>query len=150
MKRRLFGGKPTDVFKSLAACGFVAALIRQLKSFVGVGVVCTGLHYAVLVALVQIFGAQPVPSALCGSVCGGVLSYGLNRKHTFGSERPHEEAAWRFALIAGIAFLLTYVFMRQMVEVWRMPYLPAQVVTTGVVMIWTFAANRLWTFRGEM
>lgn len=128
----------------------MAALIRQLTSFVGVGVVCTLLHYVVLLILVQVFRASPVPSALCGFVCGGILSYSLNRKHTFGSERPHEQAAWRFALVAGVAFLLTYLFMRQMVEVWKVPYLPAQVVTTGLVMIWTFAANRLWTFRGEM
>ena len=79
-----------------------------------------------------------------------MLSYGLNRRHTFGSERPHEEAVWRFALVAGVAFGLTYAFMRVMVEGWRLPYLPAQGVTTGLVMVWTFAANRLWTFRGEM
>lgn len=91
-----------------------------------------------------------MPAALCGFGLGGALSYLLNRRHTFGSERPHEEAAWRFALVAGVAFILTYLFMQLMVEQWRLPYLPAQVVTTGVVMIWTFAANRMWTFRGEL
>lgn len=114
------------------------------------GVLATLLHYGVLVVLVQLFRAPPVASALCGCICGALLSYVLNRKHTFGSERPHEEAAWRFALVAGVAFVLTYLAMRQMVEAWHLSYLPAQAVTTGLVMIWTFAANRLWTFRGEM
>jgi putative flippase GtrA len=117
---------------------------------VGVGVIATSVHYAILIALVQLFHAAPVPAALCGFLVGGIFSYGLNRRHTFVSERPHEEAAWRFALVAGVAFGLTYVFMLQMVERWRVPYLPAQVVTTGLVMIWTFAANRLWTFRDGM
>lgn len=116
----------------------------------GVGLVATSLHYAILIALVQIAGAPPVPAALCGFVVGGVLSYRLNRRHTFGSERPHEEAAWRFGLVAGVAFLMTYLSMRLTVENWRVPYLVAQVITTGFVMIWTFAANRLWTFRGEL
>ena len=40
--------------------------------------------------------------------------------------------------------------MRLLVERWHAPYLPAQIVTTGLVMVWTFAANRLWTFRGEV
>ena len=103
-----------------------------------------------LVAMVQLLHVPPVPSALTGFVCGGLLSYVLNRRHTFGSERPHEQAAWRFALVAGVAFVLTWVAMQLFVERWHAPYLPAQAGTTGLVMIWTFAANRLWTFRGEM
>ena len=121
-----------------------------MRSFVGVGLISTGLHYSVLVAMVQLCRVPPVPAALCGFWLGGLLSYLLNRRHTFGSERPHEEAAWRFALVAGVAFVLTYLLMRAFVETWHWPYLPAQAITTGVVMIWTFAANRTWTFRGEI
>ena len=77
------------------------------------------------------------------------MSYRLNRRHTFGSERPHEEAIWRFTLVAGVAFVLTYALMRVLVEGWLIPYLPSQLVTSGLVMIWTFAANKLWTFCGE-
>lgn len=125
-------------------------LARQLRSFVGVGLVCTALHYTILVSLVQGVHLPPVPATLVGFCVGGLLSYLLNRRHTFGSERPHEEAAWRFALVAGVAFALTWLLMRLFVERWHAPYLPAQVVTTGLVMVWTFAANRLWTFRGEI
>ncbi len=127
----------------------MAALIRQVVSFVGVGVIATALHYIVLVTLVRIFAVPPVPATLCGFTLGGILSYGLNRRHTFESDRPHEVAAWRFALVAGVAFLLTYLLMRQMVETWRLPYFPSQVATTCLVMIWTFAGHRLWTFGGE-
>ena len=126
------------------------ALVRQLRSFLGIGVVTTVLHYALLVTLVQFAGVTPVRAALCGFTLGGVMSYRLNRRHTFGSERPHEEAIWRFTLVAGVAFVLTYALMRVMVEALLIPYLPAQVVTTSFVMIWTFAANKLWTFRGEL
>jgi putative flippase GtrA len=28
------------------------------------------------------------------------------------------------------------------------PYLPAQLVTTGIVLVWSFLANKMWTFRG--
>ena len=124
-------------------------LFRQIGSFLGVGVISTAIHYAILIGLVQIGGFEPVPSALCGFVIGGVVSYLLNRRHTFGSERPHKEAAWRFASVAGVAFVITYALMLLFVRAWLLPYIPAQMVTTGVVMIWTFAANRLWTFRDE-
>lgn len=28
------------------------------------------------------------------------------------------------------------------------PYMPAQILTTGIVLFWSFAANTLWTFSG--
>jgi putative flippase GtrA len=121
-------------------------VFRQLSSFIGVGVISSLIHYALLVALVEVGGLAPVPSALCGFTAGGIVSYGLNRRHTFVSDRPHDQAVWRFALVASVAFVLTYFFMRLLNDTGHMPYLAAQVITTGVVMIWTFGANRLWTF----
>ncbi len=124
-------------------------LVRQLVSFVKIGLAATAVHYAVLVGTVQLLGTSPVPSALLGYCCGGFLSYALNRRHTFRSARPHGEAVWRFALVAGVGFVLTFLLMGLLVDRWRIAYLLAQVATTGVVMFWTFAANRLWTFAGQ-
>lgn len=125
-----------------------AGLQRQLVSFVRIGLAATALHYAVLVGTVQLLHGSPVPSALLGYCCGGFLSYALNRRHTFASDRPHGEAVWRFAVVAGVGFLVTFALMALLVDRWRLPYLLAQVGTTGLVMIWTFAANRAWTFAG--
>ena len=81
-----------------------------------------------------------------GFVVGGVVSYLLNRRHTFASDRPHEEAGWRFALVAAGGFGLTYLLMSLFVERLGAPYLPAQLVTTVLIMFVTFFANRAWTF----
>lgn len=121
-------------------------LLRQFSTFAGVGVVATAVHYAVLIALVEIAGVSAVGGALAGYATGGVVSYGLNRRHTFRSERRHAEAVWRFAAVAAIGFALTYLFMSLFVEIGGIPYLPAQAVTTGIVMLWGFAAHRAWTF----
>ena len=122
------------------------ALRRQLVSFIRIGLAATALHYAVLVGTVQFLHTSPVPSALLGYCCGGFLSYALNRRHTFRSDRPHGEAVWRFAVVAGVGFLITFALMALLVDRWHVPYLVAQVLTTGLVMFWTFAANRAWTF----
>ena len=115
-----------------------------------IGLAATALHYLVLVGTVQLLGTAPVPSALLGYCCGGFVSYALNRRHTFRSDRPHGEAVWRFALVAGVGFVLTFLLMALLVDWWRLPYLAAQVATTGLVMFWTFTANRLWTFAGQI
>ena len=83
-------------------------------------------------------------------MAGGVVSYWLNRRHTYESERPHEEAGWRFAVVAGVGFLLTSVFMYLLHDVAGLHYLLAQVMTTGVVLVWSFAAHKIWTFGPQL
>jgi putative flippase GtrA len=122
------------------------ALARQFSAFFGVGLVAAIVHYGVLIGLVEGAGAEPVPATLAGYVAGGVVSYGLNRRHTYASDRPHAEATWRFALVAFVGFLLTGAFMHAFTGWLGAPYLPAQVVTTGIVLVWSFAAHRIWTF----
>jgi putative flippase GtrA len=121
--------------------------VRQLLAFGGAGIAAAILHYGVLIGLVQGGVLAPVPATLCGFVAGGLISYGLNRRHTYRSGRPHQEAVWRFAIVAGVGFLLTWAVMHRLVDRWHLPYLPAQIFTTGVVLVWSFAAHKWWTFR---
>lgn len=122
------------------------SLARQFSAFFGVGLVAAVVHYGTLIALVEGWGAGPVPATLAGYGLGGVVSYWLNRRHVFSSDRPHREATWRFAAVAGVGFILTGLIMALLTGRLALPYLPAQVLTTGVVMLWSFAANRWWTF----
>jgi putative flippase GtrA len=131
------------------------SLRRQFSSFFIVGLIATALQYAVLVGLKELAHWSVVPASLAGYLAGGLLNYILNRRHTFGCDRPHAEAGWRFAAVMTVGFLLTWAFMRLFVLLWNAPYLPpeaylpAQVVTSGLVMVWNFVAHRLWTFRAE-
>jgi len=122
-------------------------VLRQFLSFFWIGIVVAGVHYSLLVGLVEIAHAPVLASALAGYTAGGVTSYVLNRHHTFKTARPHEESSWRFIVVAGAGFGLTTVFMYLFYDGWHLPYLLAQVVTTGIVMIWSFAAHKFWTFR---
>ncbi len=124
----------------------IALLIRQFTAFFGVGLAAAVAHYGLLIALVEGGGVRPIPATLAGYVAGGLVSYALNRQHTYDSRRPHREATWRFALVALVGFLLTWLFM-YVFTVWLgAPYLPAQLVTTGIVMLWSFLAHKAWTF----
>jgi putative flippase GtrA len=111
-----------------------------------VGVAATATHYSILVALVELGKWPPVPATLVGFVVGGIISYTLNRRHTFVTERSHAEATWRFLVVVSSVFCLTYLLMNFFVNHLGAPYLPAQVVTTGMLMFVSFASHRLWTF----
>lgn len=126
----------------------VSGLARQVVAFAGVGALAALAHYGLLVSLVEGYRMDPVPATLAGYWAGGVVSYLGNRRHTYGSGRPHREATWRFAVVAAVGFGLTWACMALLVRGLALPYLPAQLLTTGLVLIWSFLAHKLWTFRG--
>jgi putative flippase GtrA len=119
---------------------------RQISVFFGVGVLAMAVQYGVLIGLVELAGSPAVPATLAGYAAGGVLSYVMNRRHTFESVRPHAEATWRFGLVAAVGFSLTGLIMYLLVNELNAPYLPAQVATTAIVFFWNFVAHRGFTF----
>src|SRR3712207_1112640 len=121
-------------------------LIRQFTAFFGVGLAAAVAHYGLLIALVEGGAAHPVPATLAGYVAGGLVSYVLNRKHTYESDRPHREATWRFAAVAFVGFLVTWFLMHAFTVWLDGPYLPSQIITTGVVMLWSFMAHKIFPF----
>ncbi len=120
---------------------------RQFAAFFGVGLLAAIVHYGLLVSLVEGYRLDPVRATLVGYVGGGIVSYLLNRRHTYASARPHLEAVWRFVAVAAVGFALTWAAMAFLVRGIGAPYLPAQVATTGIVLVWSFLAHKLWTFR---
>ena len=45
-----------------------------------------------------------------------------------------------------VGFGLTGLIMGVLTGHFHAPYLPAQLLTTGIVLFWSFLANRFWTF----
>ena len=122
------------------------SLSRQFFIFALVGVAAAVAHFGALIGLVELAGWPPVGATAVGYVAGGVVSYVLNRRLTYVSDRPHGEAGWRFAVVAFVGFLLTSASMYVLHDLLGAHYLLAQVLTTGAVLVWSFSAHRLWTF----
>lgn len=121
-------------------------LLRQFIKFTGVGFVSAIGHYGLLITLVQIAAVPAVPASAAGALLGALINYSLNYRYTFRSTRQHREAVLRFAVVASVGLILNTLFMWVGVELIGAHYLLSQVVTTGLVMIWSFAGNRFWTF----
>lgn len=122
-------------------------LARQFVAFFGVGIVAAIVHYGLLVGLVEIFFYDPVSATLAGYVAGGLVSYVLNRLYTYEAERGHLEAGWRFAVVAGIGFGMTWLLMAFFTRWLGWHYFLSQVLTTGIVLVWSFGAHKYWSFR---
>lgn len=126
----------------------IAALSDQFLRYALVGIAAAIGHYGTLIGLVETGAAGAVAASLAGFVVGGVISYVLNRRFTFESDKSHAGAVPRFAVIAVAAFLMTGALMWAFTTFTPLHYLLAQLVTTGIVLVWTFFANRFWTFGG--
>jgi putative flippase GtrA len=121
-------------------------LLRQFAAFFGVGVVAAIVHYGLLIGLVEIFFYDPVHATLAGYLAGGVVSYGLNRVFTYEAQRNLLESGWRFAVVAMVGFGLTWLLMALLHTRLGWHYLVAQIITTGLVLIWSFFAHKFWSF----
>ncbi|OWW19320.1 GtrA family protein [Noviherbaspirillum denitrificans] len=124
-------------------------LLSQFVRFFGVGVVSAIGHYGLLITLVQGFGVDSVGASAAGALLGAVINYTLNYHFTFRSNKRHRESAAKFAVVATIGLLLNTLLMWLGVDVLHIHYLLAQVLTTLLLLLWSFSANRWWTFRSH-
>ncbi|MBS7538764.1 GtrA family protein [Ancylobacter lacus] len=123
------------------------ARLRHILLFAALGAVGTLAQYTVLVALVRGAGLGPVLASTAGFLVGGLVNYQLNRRIAFRSSKSHAEAAGKFFTVAGIGLGLNALLMTLFTRVLGLPYLPAQLLCTGLLVLWHYAGNALWTFR---
>ena len=123
-------------------------MIVNFLTFSLVGVIGTLAHYSILYALVEFFGFNPVWASGWGALAGLIVNYILNYSLTFKSQQSHVQTFPKFALIASLGFCLNLALMALLTP--HLYYLYAQVLTTGVVLIWNFFANSFWTFQTDI
>lgn len=120
--------------------------VRQFSKFLVVGCGSAAGHYSLLILLVQGFAVAPVPASVAGALLGALINYTLNYHFTFRSNKQHTEAVFKFAFVALVGLALNTLFMWIGIKVLHLHYLVSQVLTTGLVVFWSFSGNRFWTF----
>lgn len=121
-------------------------LVRQFLIFGVVGVISAVGHFGTLALLVETGLAGPVPASAVGFVIAASMSYALNRQFTFNATRRHVDAAWRFAVVAVVGFVLNGLLMQVFAVYLGIYYLLAQAITTLLVMVSNFLGYRIWAF----
>jgi putative flippase GtrA len=120
--------------------------IGQFLLFAGVGAVGTLGHYTTLIVLVQFWAVDPVFASSFGFVVGAIVNYILNYHFTFQSEKRHAEALTKFLIVAIIGAGINGFIMYIGIENTDINYMVVQLFATGVVLLWNFIVNKLWTF----
>lgn len=119
---------------------------QQFLRFVVVGVIATAIHYSVLITCVELLHWDAVPASGLGFALSAGVNYVLNRRFTFQSKASHGLAVVRFAIVVLAGLGWTLLLMYLLTDRFGVPYLLAQVCTTGIVLIWNFCGNAFWSF----
>lgn len=124
-------------------------MIAQLLSFLGVGLLATGLQYAVTAGLV-LAGLLPLLEAsTVGSLAGAALSYWANARRTFADQSSpvqDRRQQLRFAALVALGCLLNAVCLKLGLVLGLHP-VAAQMVATAAVLASNFSISRLWVYR---
>lgn len=124
-----------------------SAIAKEFFCFSCVGVIGTCAHYLVLIVLTQLFHVYPVAASTCGFVAGAFVNYIFNYRWTFRSEKSHKDAMPKFFFIAIVGLFFNAGIMELLIQSIKIHYLISQIVATGVVLLWNFTGNKIWTFK---
>jgi putative flippase GtrA len=119
----------------------------QLLRFAAVGVLNTGVGYAVIFACMYLVGLGAVTSNVIGYAVGLVVSYVLNRTFTFRSAAaPSRCEAARFVLTFLLAYLVNLAVLVLLIRHTVLNGGLAQIVAGGVYFGLFFVLSRYYVF----
>ena len=123
------------------------SLGRQFLRFAAVGATGTAVQYATLWGGVEFLNASAVWSSAVGYVLGSVVNYLLNYFLTFESGKSHLETASKYYGVLAVGWCLNAALMGLFVSQLSWNYWIAQIVTTGIGLLWNFTGSRWWAFK---
>jgi putative flippase GtrA len=104
----------------------------QLVRFLAVGVANTAVGFGIITALQVGLAWSPLAANLAGYAVGWLMSYVLNRRFTFRSQRSHSSAVPRFVVVAALAYVLNALVLLGCVHLLSVQALVAQAIAMTV------------------
>jgi putative flippase GtrA len=92
-------------------------------------------------------GGQELMAAAAAFIAAVAVNFWCNRRWTFeaGHDAPSHQAA-RFFVVSVAAFLFGLAILQMLVELARMPSLPAQAASIVAATPLNFLGNKAWSF----
>lgn len=121
-------------------------LAGQIARFGIVGLLAAGVHFSVVIFLVQMHVFAPLSANVFGFATGFQVSYWGHRLWTFGVDRSFSHTAFpKLLLVQLLNFAanqsLFYLFLSL-----HVPYVIALFIVLAMLPIFTFMASKRWVF----
>ena len=125
-------------------------LVLQFLKFGLVGVSNTLIFFAVYTLLLKVFGVWYVAASGIGFGVGAVNGFLWNRAWTFRGHVGDALTPVRWFVVQSTGLLMDLGLVYLFVDGAGLDKLSGQAVTTLIVTVLTFFANRAWTFKGHV
>jgi putative flippase GtrA len=119
---------------------------RTLLTFAAIGTAATLLHYATAYALMRLFEWPPVVASSIGYALSAIANYAANARFTFGVRERHAHHFARFAVVAGLGWLLNAAVLWLFLSLGLHPFVAQPLVTASVMSV-SFILNARWAMR---
>lgn len=123
--------------------------IDVLVRYIAAGSLAVGVHYFVLILLVEGAAVNATLSSSCGFAVGVILNYLLQYYWTFRSSGPHTRRFPIFITVAVVMLGLNAAIFWTLHERLGINYLLAQACAIGVVFLLNFLVNSRYTFASD-
>lgn len=119
---------------------------RQVLIFSALSGIGTALHFAVLLACVELAGVPALAASTLGAICGMLFNYVAHYHLTFGSDAPHRRSLPLF-VTGGIASIVLNALIIGALLTAGLNYVLGQVITTAAVFLFNFVYAKHVAFR---
>ena len=118
--------------------------------FVAVGCIAAGVHWLVVVALVEAAGWHPLVANVAGWSLALIVSFGGHHRLTFrGHGAPVARSAMRFVLVSAAGFGVNETVYALSLGWSRLGYQSLLAIVLALVAVLTWLLSRHWVFRGS-
>ena len=122
--------------------------IASFLRFLLVGGTATGVQYLIMAALIHFLAMDAVLASGTGFVISAVFNYWATARFTFRSNAGHRQSLPRFIVTLGAGCAINVVVLYALTRL-GVSLILSQLLTTGVVLIWNYTINAVWTFRRQ-
>jgi putative flippase GtrA len=122
-------------------------MLVRFAGYAIVGGIGAALHYAVMVACVELLRVPVLAASALGFVAALVAQFALNRRWVFGSRAGVAGSFARYAITSVWGLLLNLAVLYATTSLFGWHYLIGAIVAIGVVTPMNFVLNQRWTFR---
>ncbi len=113
-----------------------------------IGAVSLATDVAFYAFLTRVLGIWYLAANVVSFLCIGTANFLLNRRFTYGHRgAPAPRQVAQFFTVATVGVVLNTAILAAAVDLFRINDLIGKLFAAGVVFLWNFSANRLWTFR---
>jgi len=124
-----------------------AVMLPQFLRYCLSGGLAAAIHFAILAGLVEAWGFNPTLATSIGFCIGTAFNYLGQYYLTFRAASAHGGTLARYVGVTLVMMGVNVALFWALTHLLAVPYLFAQALATGVVVLCNFAVNRRYTFR---